>query len=321
MPVGSRLATNSTKTGVEWVNPPSELPGKLGSAGQILVVNATATNPEWQYGLQMPAAAPGTDLTIRAATANATGKGGSLILQAGSQNTSGGNGCVAIRGLAGNTANLQEWQNSFGTLLSGVDSTGKLLGYNSADFKGSLSITSSGATQKALIVKASSTQTANIVECQDAAGAVLASFDKSGAASFTTVYCGNDGKVQGWQGIEFQVGNSGVIKSAMYVYKDMNVQIGGTIVPNVNIGQNLLLLVNTSNNWVALRIRRSSGQTASIQEWCESTGTVLSAVNADGSYKPARIADSAAVASSLYFSTTANKLVFKDAAGVVNNLY
>ncbi len=44
-------------------------------------------------------------------------------------------------------------------------------------------------------------------------------------------------------------------------------------------------------------------------------------VRPDGSVMPASLADSAAVNSSVYYSTTASKLVYKDGAGVVNNLY
>lgn len=44
-------------------------------------------------------------------------------------------------------------------------------------------------------------------------------------------------------------------------------------------------------------------------------------IRADGSIRPASIADSSAANNSIYFSTTANKLVFKDSSGTVNNLY
>ena len=40
-----------------------------------------------------------------------------------------------------------------------------------------------------------------------------------------------------------------------------------------------------------------------------------------GEVEPASLADASAANNSIYFSTTANKLVFKDSSGVVNNLY
>jgi hypothetical protein len=49
-------------------------------------------------------------------------------------------------------------------------------------------------------------------------------------------------------------------------------------------------------------------------------GSLFSIAN-NGAIRVATIADSSAPISSLYFSSTANKLVWKDAGGVVNNLY
>ena len=66
----------------------------------------------------------GTDLAIYAASAAGTGSGGNIYLIAGAFATSGSNGKVIVRGLASNTANLQEWQNNAGSLLSAVNSAG-----------------------------------------------------------------------------------------------------------------------------------------------------------------------------------------------------
>jgi hypothetical protein len=70
-----------------------------------------------------------------------------------------------------------------------------------------------------------------------------------------------------------------------------------------------------------LIVRGASAQSANLQEWQNNAGSVLSAVKSDGSIQPASLADSAATNNSIYYSTTASKLVYKDAAGTVNNLY
>jgi hypothetical protein len=44
-------------------------------------------------------------------------------------------------------------------------------------------------------------------------------------------------------------------------------------------------------------------------------------IRGDGSIKPVQIADAAAENDSIYYSTTASKLVYKDPGGVVRNLY
>lgn len=48
---------------------------------------------------------------------------------------------------------------------------------------------------------------------------------------------------------------------------------------------------------------------------------IIRKITLTGGLVPASMADAAAENSTIYYSTTANKLVFKDAGGVVNNLY
>ncbi len=50
-------------------------------------------------------------------------------------------------------------------------------------------------------------------------------------------------------------------------------------------------------------------------------GTTKWSINSSGGLVPVSMADSAAANGTMYYSTTANKLVFKDSGGVVNNLY
>ena len=52
-----------------------------------------------------------------------------------------------------------------------------------------------------------------------------------------------------------------------------------------------------------------------------SSSTVLTAFDATGAWEPPSMADSAAPNNSVYYSTTASKLVYKDSGGTVNNLY
>ena len=78
---------------------------------------------------------------------------------------------------------------------------------------------------------------------------------------------------------------------------------------------------STSGSNGKVIVRGLASNTANLQEWQNNAGTVLSAVKSDGSIQPASMADSAATNNSIYYSTTASKLVYKDAAGTVNNLY
>jgi len=72
---------------------------------------------------------------------------------------------------------------------------------------------------------------------------------------------------------------------------------------------------------VQLLIKAHSTQTSNLQEWQSSSGAVLGAIGSNGVWKPPHLADASAPNDSIYYSTTANKLVYKDSGGVVNNLY
>jgi len=68
----------------------------------------------------------GTSVAITAGNGVTSGAGGSLILQAGIQATTGGDGKVVVKQVAGQTSNLQEWQNSSGSALASLDTTGRM---------------------------------------------------------------------------------------------------------------------------------------------------------------------------------------------------
>jgi hypothetical protein len=78
---------------------------------------------------------------------------------------------------------------------------------------------------------------------------------------------------------------------------------------------------STSGSNGKVIVRGLASNTVNLQEWQNSAGSVLSAVRSNGAIQPASMADSAATNNSIYYSTTASKLVYKDAAGTVNNLY
>lgn len=72
---------------------------------------------------------------------------------------------------------------------------------------------------------------------------------------------------------------------------------------------------------VGVQVKAAASQTADLLQLQDSTGAVLTEFTANGAWQPASMADSAAANGTVYFSTTASKLVYKDAGGVVNNLY
>lgn len=82
------------------------------------------------------------------------------------------------------------------------------------------------------------------------------------------------------------------------------------------------LRINAQSDIPVAEFRNFTGTpTSNNTVFATSAGSVLSAIKADGSWQPPSIADASATNNSLYYSTTQNKLVYKDSSGVVNNLY
>lgn len=78
--------------------------------------------------LALPVASgSGNSITLAAGSGVTSGAGGSLILKAGIQATTGGDGTVAIQQVSGQTSNLQEWQTPSGTLKSAIKNGGGFL--------------------------------------------------------------------------------------------------------------------------------------------------------------------------------------------------
>ena len=59
-----------------------------------------------------------------------------------------------------------------------------------------------------------------------------------------------------------------------------------------------------------------------VKKWREAINRlVMGTIRSDGSIVPKAMSDSVAKNNSIYYSTTASKLVYKDSTGTVNNLY
>lgn len=72
---------------------------------------------------------------------------------------------------------------------------------------------------------------------------------------------------------------------------------------------------------VPLAAKMAATPTANAFEVRNSSNTVVTAFDATGAWEPPSMADSSAPNNSVYYSTTASKLVYKDSGGTVNNLY
>jgi hypothetical protein len=91
-----------------------------------------------------------------------------------------------FRGAASQTANLQEWQNSAGTVRAFVNASG--------DFQApaivatySASVTAGGAAVRPLTVKGAASQTANLTEWQNSGGTMVAAIGLDGRPKFNGI--------------------------------------------------------------------------------------------------------------------------------------
>lgn len=100
---------------------------------------------------------------------------------------------LIVKGAAGQTANLQEWQDSTGSVVSSVHLSGKIVGEKGLQSNGPLSGVAGNPVIAAfvdapgnpgLLVRGASGQTANLQEWNNNAGTVLASVNRGGVPTF-----------------------------------------------------------------------------------------------------------------------------------------
>ena len=178
---------------------------------------------------------------------------------------------LLVKGFASQTANLQEWQNSSGTVLANIFADGDV-GVNSIrSVNGSVKrilmnqttesvrVITATAAYIGLVIRGVSGQTADLQQWQDSAGTVLSEIDAAGAANF------------------------------------VRAGIGG-ITPSTTP----LFVTSPNASYIATIIRGAASQTANLQEWQNSSGTVLGYVNSTGAFRTAGIEALGNVA--LYYS-------------------
>jgi hypothetical protein len=248
----------------------------VNSAGLLTGTRAFAVNQsnsgEAMFVLKAAASQTGDQLAVRDSSANtiagfsATGRIYSGVSGSGQTYLGGltlGAGSVAsqlgviagaattvgavIRGAASQTANLQEWQNSAGTILGRVESGGKFyvgdlesfgsIGVGLTPYVGNFlfALSTGGASNKGILVRGAASQSANLQEWQNSAGTQLTVID-----------------------------NAGFLK------------VGATAT-----GGQVAITATAAGNR-PLVLKGATSQTANLTEWQNSGGTVLASVDSGG---------------------------------------
>lgn len=159
LPIGTNGQMMIVSGGVPaWQPQPTTLPTFTGNIGKALIVNSSL-QPEWS-----------NTLTANATTASA----------------------IIAKGIALQTADLQQWQDSTSAAVAKITSAGAFGAASTAVFGGTNSsvlgmVTAyiSSAATKGIVIRGAASQTANLEEWQNNAGTVLASM--SAAGNFTAV--------------------------------------------------------------------------------------------------------------------------------------
>ena len=160
---------------------------------------------------------------------------------------------MLVRGFASQTANLQEWQDSSGTMLSNIDAYGRLRIRSTTTSAYSAAIGAASAGTVGLLVQGTASQTANLQEWQNSSGTIL-SFVRS------------DGYFRLDQGFQF-----GTMYSATAKW-------------NVN-GGNSFLLTGQDSTLQPLIVKTAASQSANIFELQNSSGTILDSFDNAGNQR------------------------------------
>lgn len=164
---------------------------------------------------------------------------------------------IVVKGAASQTANLQEWQNSGGTVLTGISSGGGIFTnanntFNSASGFGGLAaftnssivgISTNTASYIGLLVRGVASQTGDLLQLQDSTQAIMVSFTPNGSAGFLR-----------------------------------NLTVGATTIDT----SARTVLTGGATTAVKLNVKGVASQTANLQEWQDSGGGILGYVASGG---------------------------------------
>lgn len=178
---------------------------------------------------------------------------------------------LAVKGFTSQTGDVQQWQDSGGGVLARITSTGDLnagaiIGngarFNSGALGARVNITPGATTEVGLIVRSAAAQTANLQEWQNSAGSINAKMD----AFFNF--------------------NAGKIVSNVVVGTPSIDNNGGQPTPHINInaiGASPTVQINQiSTGTQALAVKGFASSTADLQQWQDSTGSVLGRIGSGG---------------------------------------
>lgn len=177
---------------------------------------------------------------------------------------------LVVQGLASQTANLQEWQDSTGTAIASINGGG----VNGAS-GGILNVGYTGKSYRSFSVTQAS-------RAADNDSYAVATFNATGAGD-TYQNLGFNASMTGFNfsgpyGLTVRHSYSSV--SAQFRSDGTKFGAGASSVATTPLGQ--VEIVSAAASTKGVVVRGAASQTANLQEWQSSAGTVLAAINPDG---------------------------------------
>jgi hypothetical protein len=169
---------------------------------------------------------------------------------------------VVVQGVTSQTANLQEWQNSAGTVLANIPASGGLR-VNSAFGGAQAAITAGSASTTGAVIRGAASQSASLMEWQNSAGTVLTSVRSDGRlwAGTTT---------EGFATLQAKTYTAGALAASF---------------EGITSGTSAVVYIKSIGAAESgLLVRGAASQSANLQEWQNSAGTVLAAIEPSGSF-------------------------------------
>jgi hypothetical protein len=220
---------------------------------------------------------------------------------------------AVIRGAASQSAHLLQLQDSSGTVLSGVSASGRIYTgtaplTNSGAQAANISALADAATVTPLVVRGAASQSANLLELQRADAGVAfrvrnnGNFGSGGLVTGVNAYINNDiiGDTKGLivRGASGQTNNlqewqnsGGTVLARVTSSGSLVTTQGFAVLGGASISGSIATLLQTSNAArIALVVQGAASQSANLQEWQNSGGTVLARVDSGGNFKATNVA-------------------------------
>ena len=238
-------------------------PTNPGLYGVAIAANASQSGDLFQITDASNNAYTGVSATGKLVTGNTTNASrftqltsaalGQLTVYSSTASTIG----AVIRRTTSQTADLMQWQDQNGGVLGTINKDGAITLNSSTALGSALNVYTSYSGGTGIIIKGAASQTANLQEWQNSAGTVAASINSGGSLS---------------------------LNRSLYTSASLGVWASVNGDPQGGATGNALTVQTYNTTSKGIVILGQASQTANLQEWQNSAGTVLVKVDASGNF-------------------------------------